>query len=163
MLSVSVAPITLVSTSPTVLNAHKVPFLIGLFNNLQRKLNQPTIITWKESKDKLIVKIIKAQKAIAEANTTVVKPAVAKGAEMSKHPTRTSKLRKNIEKAVKGKVVKAKGETKTSAPRDTELSKFLAAQGITPRNARIRFRKFKVKKVDGHYVLNADTRAALKK
>lgn len=163
MLSVSVAPITMVSTSAEVLNGHKVPFLLNLLNNLNAKLKLEKINSWKESKAKLITKIIKAQKAIAEANTQVVAPAVAKGANMSKHPTRTSKLRKSIEKAVKGKPAKTNGKAKTpSTPRDNDLTKYIIAMGQTTKWARGRFRKAKVKKVDGHYVKNAETIAALK-
>lgn len=163
MLSVSVAPITLVSTSKEILETRSTAMLLALFNNLNTKLKQPVIKSWKEPKAKLIARIIKAQKAIAEANTHVIKPAVAKGADMSVHPTKKTKLRKQIEKAVKGKSTKSSKTKTTSTPRDTELSKYLAAQGITPRNARIRFRRLKVKKVDGHYVLNAETKKALAK
>lgn len=167
MLSVSVAPITIVHTSAEVLSGHTVPFLINLHNNLVKRWEKtPQLKTWKEPKAKLIKRIIEIQKAIAEANTTIVKPAVAKGADMSKHPTRTSKLRKNIEKAVKGKAPKANGKangTKTSVPRDNELTKYILAMKQTTRWARVQFRKFKVKKVDGHYVLNAETKKALGK
>lgn len=162
MLSVSVAPITLVSTSKEILETRSIAMLLALLNNLNAKLKAPAIKTWKEPKAKLIARIIKAQKAIAEANTHVIKPAVAKGADMSVHPTKKTKLRKQIEKAVKGKSTKAKTKT-PSQPRDTELSKYIIAQGFTPRNARIRFRRLRVKKVDGHYVLNAETKKALAK
>lgn len=144
---------TILSPNATVLAARDLKFLVALHNNLATKLNLPVLKSWKESKAKLATRIVKLQEQQAEAVTKVIPPAAATGAY--------DKARLEP-KPAKVKSVKA---SKTDKPRvaagDSDLLKYLASKGFTPKTARARFRSHKVKKVDGRYVLNAEVKKAL--
>lgn len=145
---------TILDPNLQVLVARDTKFLVALHNNLAEKLNLPAIKSWKESKEKLGKKIMAMQEKQAEAVTKVIPPAAATGAY--------DKARNAPKAPAKVKSVKA---SKTDKPRvaagDSELLKYLASKGFTPKTARARFRSHKVKKVDGRYVLNAEVKKAL--
>lgn len=151
--------------TPTVeiLTQHKTPFLLNLLNNLRAKSNIPAAKSWKESKEKLAKEIIKLHEKHKEAVTTVAAPAVAEGAYDKKREAPKTKTPKQVKgKPAKVKSVKA---SKTDKPRvaegDSELAKYIASKGFTPKTARARFRTHKVKKVEGRYILNAEVKKAL--
>lgn len=152
---VTVAPVSVIATDAHVLNGRNIGFLLNLYNNLCKKLDRKGLSYWKESKAKLITKIIAIQAEVAKANTTVIKPAIAKGAYDKKR--NGPKLNKKTPKAKATKVA----NKKPSTPRNDELSKYIASKDLTPKQARARFRRNNVKKVEGHYVLNAEVKKAL--
>lgn len=151
---VTLAPTSIVATDAALLTTRSIAFLTKLFNNLSTKLKGPTIKDGhKLPKAQLVQKIIRLQADIAKANTQVIKPAIAKGAYDKK---------RNGPKLNKKPVKKAKKTAKAPAkPRNDELSKYIASKNLTPKQARSKFRRAKVKKVNGHYVKNAETIKAL--
>lgn len=146
--------------NPTVeiLCQHKLPFLITLHNNLATKLNSPTVKSWKDAKAKLAAKIIVLHNKHKEQVTTIAEPAAAEGAYDKKRnapkPAKAAKAAKPAKQPKEKKPVKA-------AAGDSELLAFIKSKGFTPKTARNRFRQHKVKKVEGRYVLNAETKKAL--
>ena len=153
--------------NPTVeiLTQHKLPFLLGLLNNLRAKSNLPPMKSWKDSKAKIASAIIKLHDAHKEAVTQKVPAAPAAGAYDKKRQSFVSSgvaFSSSPKKPAPVKSIKAAKEKKPAAPAgDSELAKYIASKGFTPKTARARFRTHKVKKVDGRYVLNAELKTAL--
>lgn len=155
---VTLAPTTIVATDAAMLTNRSIAFLTQLYNNLSAKMKGPSLtLTHKLPKAQLVQKIIRLQADIAKANTTVVKPAIANGAYDKKR--NGPKLNKKISKTrAANKVAR---EVAKAKPRNDELSKYIASKDLTPKQARSKFRRAKVKKVGGHYVFNAETKKAL--
>lgn len=145
----------IINPTVDVLTQHKLPFLLALLNNLRAKSNLPAVKAWKESKAKIATAIIKLHNEHREQVTEKAPAAVAKGAYDKKREAPKTKPSpvKSIKVAKETKPVKAAG--------DSELLKYIASKGFTPKTARNRFRTHKVKKVDGRYILNAEVKKAL--
>lgn len=147
--------------NPTVetLTQHKLPFLVNLYNNLADKLEGvPHIKSWKDAKAKLAAKIIKLHEQHKAQVTQKADPAPAEGAYDKKR--NAPKQPKATKAAKPAKQSKEKAPVKATAG-DSELLAYIKEKGFTPKTARNRFRQHKVSKVEGRYVLNAETKKAL--
>ena len=149
----------IINPTTDVLVQHKLPFLLNLLNNLRAKANLPAMKSWKDSKAKIAAAIIKLHNEHVANVTQKIEAQPAKGAYDKK---RNAPKAKPAPKPAKVKSVKA---SKTDKPRvaagDSELLKYIAARGYTPKTARARFRSHNVEKVEGRYVLNAQVKKAL--
>jgi len=146
----------IINPTVDVLVQHKLPFLLNLLNNLRAKANLPAMKSWKDSKAKIAAAIIKLHN---EHVANVAQKAETQPAEGAYDKKR------NAPKAKPAPKVKSVKASKTDKPRvaagDSELLKYIAARGYTPKTARARFRSHNVEKVEGRYVLNAQVKKAL--